>query len=100
MSDIACYECLCVHRVCVLVQSKKRRTKGSDESGSDSESDPEVKLNEDDFIGLDTSNIIPRARRRAAVAAMAKPMELPPSAGGASKGGDDDDDESSDEAEF
>lgn len=59
-----------------------------------------MKLNDDDFIGLDTSNIIPRARRRAAVAAMAKPMELP---AGASKGGDDDDDDddaSSDEAEF
>lgn len=81
-------------------QSKKRRTKGSDDD-SDSESDPEVKLNEDDFIGVDTSNIIPRARRRAAIAAMAKPMELPPSAADAKGGdGDDDDGESSDEAEF
>lgn len=62
-----------------------------------------MKLNDDDFIGLDTSNIIPRAKRRAAVAAMAKPMELPASTGGGKNddgGDDDDDDDSSDEAEF
>ena len=64
-------------------------------------SSDEVTLNEDDYIGIDTSNIIPRTRRRAAVAAMALPMhdDLP-----ADKEDDDDSDsdnsQSSDEAEF
>lgn len=86
---------------CLLcLQSKKRRTKGEDddEDGDSSGSEPEVKLNEDDFVGLDTSNIIPRAQRRAAAAAMTKPMEDAPTKPKATK--DDDDGESSDEAEF
>lgn len=75
---------------------KKRRTTSDDD---DDESDPEVKLNEDDFIGIDSTNIIPRTRRRAAVEAMAKPLQEI-AAKGTTGAANDNEDEESDEAEF
>lgn len=86
-------------------KTKKRRTDDSDSNHSGDESEPELKMTEDDLVGVDTSNIIPRSRRRAAVAAMALASEeIAASEGVApaatSKGNDENDGNSSDEAEF
>lgn len=81
------------------MQQKKRKTEDGDtEQESDPDVDPEVKLNEDDYEGLDTSNIIPRTQRRAAAAALAKPMDdMQPKI--ASKDDEDDDDDEDEDAE-
>ncbi|KAL4150695.1 hypothetical protein KRP22_011957 [Phytophthora ramorum] len=90
-------------------KQKKRRTRDSDDSeDSGDESEPEIKMTEDDLVGVDTSNIIPRSRRRAAVAAMALASEEIAAATGVAPKvpakqedkEDDEDGESSDEAEF
>lgn len=86
--------------------------------GEDSDSEEEVRLNEgislhvlaetfdaqpilDDFIGIDTSNIIPRSRRRAAMAAMNMPVASASrsDAAGPSRSKDDDDDDSDEDSE-
>ncbi|RLO03550.1 hypothetical protein DYB28_008035 [Aphanomyces astaci] len=59
--------------------SRKKQKKQADDDDDDDDDDNDhdddnVTLNQDDLIGVDASNIIPRARRRAAVAAMALPM--------------------------
>ncbi|CEG42759.1 uncharacterized protein PHALS_13009 [Plasmopara halstedii] len=52
-------------------KSKKRRANESESDNSGNESESELKMTEDDLVGVDTSNIIPRSQRRAAKAAMA-----------------------------
>ncbi|CAH0521811.1 unnamed protein product [Peronospora belbahrii] len=89
-------------------KKKKRRTRDNDGSeGSGDESEPEIKMTEDDLVGVDTTNIIPRSRRRAAVAAMALASEeiaaatgVAPSVAFGAVDNEKDDGESSDEAEF
>jgi hypothetical protein len=92
----------CVYQY--LIQSIKSKKRRVNEDG-DSESEPEVHLNADDLVGLDTTNIIPRATRRAASAAMSitRQEQRAPQAASKSNAHDDDDeeeDEESDEAEF
>lgn len=75
---------------------------------SDNDVDPEVKLNEDDYAGLDTTNIIPRTQRRAAAAARTTPLENSCSKSALDEDDDEEDedheendeDDESDEAEF
>ncbi|TDH66218.1 uncharacterized protein CCR75_002745 [Bremia lactucae] len=87
-------------------QTKKRRTGDSGSENSANESEPELNMTEDDLVGVDTSNIIPRSRRRAAVAADALASEeiaASEGVGPASAAPNDDEEEegeSSDEAEF
>ena len=74
----------------------------SQDEDEDEESDPEVKLNQDDYVGLDTSNIIPRTQRRAAAAALSKPMDdlTPKSMPNIMEGDESEEEDGSDEAEF
>lgn len=71
---------------------------------ADVDSDEEIRMNDDDLIGIETSNIIPRARRQAAKVAMEITMKsstVESAAGASSRANDaDDDSDDSEEAEF